>query len=625
MGVIEVFSSRPSTFCATHVAELEQVANSLAADPSILRMANLAGPASAARSLPSAEPTVRRSTLVFPEAKVSSTAGGQTGSQPVLTPRPTQVVPLNGGGSRAICTTASARRDSRCADIDHESESASSDADKRTAARAWLAGVAALFFLAFLSWFGLFRPRAIKTSSGFAVPAAPGGGRQVNATPQTPVNAPGLESSDYSRLPLSPASKAEEEKSSPKLGAVPVEDGNSLATSLSSPSGPQLNPQPAGGTAAIPRDANPTGALSSDARTGSPAPPAPTREATILQPVAPPEESSNAAIPAVIPPINLPLNPPTPIRSAIVSSPDFVLDLTPLKAIRAGLLALRSVPTVAWLRAVGTRPSSFGMYLPDRMKGVQAVALSRDGHWLAAENSSDTVTLWDATTGQETHTLTSNKSLGVLGSNWVYSIAFSPDGRWLASGVDDKTVRLWDVATGRIVRDLTGLRRTVMYASFSPDGRWLACGDDDKNIRIWDTSTGEEIRRLSGHKKAIYAVVFSPDGRWLASASGDKTVRLWDVATGRQIHTFAGHGNIVTSLAFSPEGRWLASGSWDKTIKIWDVETGVEVQTLVGHDHSIYSLAFDSTGRWIASGSEDGKINLWRSDQGAVTGQYESH
>jgi GAF domain-containing protein len=605
VGVVEVFSSQPSAFCATDVAKLLQVANLLAADPDVLRIANSATPASAARPLSGAEPTARRSTLVFPKARLSSSAELQTGKQPPL----------------GLCRPEPLP-DSLGAAIEREPESPS---DRRIPAR-WLTGVAALFFLAFLSWFGLSRPRAIKISSGPAVPADPGGGGQVDANAENPVNATGRESSDHSHLgaPLSaaspPSSKAEEEKVPPKLGLVPEEHDNSLATSLPSPSGSQLNPQPADSTAAVAGDANPTEALSSGTRTGSLAPPAPTVEATNLEPVEPPRESSEADTPAVIPAINSPLNPPTPIRSVGVSRTDFVLDHT-LKGHSGWVTGVafspdgRRLASGSWDQTVKFWNVSTGQELSTvggKMNEVQAVAFSHDGHWLAAENSSDTVTVWDATTGRQMHTLSSNKPLGIPGSNWVYSIAFSPDGRWLASGVDDKTVRLWDVATGRMVRDLTGLRRSVMYTAFSPDGHWLASGDDAKNIRIWDASTGQEIQRLSGHKKAIYAVLFSPDGRWLASASADKTVRLWDVVTGQEVHTFTGHGNIVTSLAFSPDGRWLASGSWDKTIKIWDVETGLEVQTLVGHDHPVYSIAFDPSGRWLASGSEDGKINLWR-------------
>ena len=247
-----------------------------------------------------------------------------------------------------------------------------------------------------------------------------------------------------------------------------------------------------------------------------------------------------------------------------------------------------------------------------KMKEIQALAFSRDGRWLAVENSSNTVTLRDTATGQEVRALASDKPLGPLGSNWVYSIAFSPDGQSLATGLDDKTVRLWDVNSGRRVRDFATLRRRVIYIAFSPDGRLLASGDDDKTIRIWNVASGEELQKLSGHRKPVYAVGFSPNGRLLASASGDKTVRLWDVASGREVHRLTGHGNVVTSLAFSPDGLWLVSGSWDKTIKIWEVETGREVQTLVGHDHPIYSVAFDSRGRWLAAGSEDGTIELWR-------------
>jgi WD40 repeat protein len=335
-----------------------------------------------------------------------------------------------------------------------------------------------------------------------------------------------------------------------------------------------------------------------------------------LEPLGMPTLSAHARAPilAVAPTIL------APVTSTQTSLPDFELDRT-LKGHSGWVTTVafssdgQRLASGSWDETVKFWDVATGEQLStvtSKVKEIQALAFSHDGHLLATENSSNTVSLRDATTGREIRTFPSDKPLGALGSNWVYSIAFSPDGQWLATGLDDKTVRLWDVNTGRRVRDFATSRRRVIYIAFSPDGRLLASGDDDKTIRIWDVASGEELQKLSGHRKPVYAVAFSPNGRWLASASGDKTVRLWDVASGREVHTLTGHRNVVTSLAFSPDGRWLVSGSWDKTIKIWEVETGREVQTLAAHDHPIYSVAFDSRGRWLASGSEDGTIKLWR-------------
>jgi hypothetical protein len=333
-----------------------------------------------------------------------------------------------------------------------------------------------------------------------------------------------------------------------------------------------------------------------------------------------PLELPTLSEPAKAPVLSLATAVPVPVILTRPQPPDFVLDRT-FKGHNGWVTAVtfspdgRRLASGSWDRTLKFWEVSTGEQLgavAHDMKEVQALAFSRDGRWLATENSSDTTSLRDPSTGQEIRILRSDKPLGPLGSNWVYSIAFSPDGRWLASALDDKTVRLWDVNTGKKMRDLTGLRRAVVYIAFSPNGRLLATGDDQKSIRIWDPASGEEIYKLTGHKKPVYAVAFSPDGRWLASASGDKTVKIWDLAVGHELHTLAGHGNMVTSLAFSPDGRWLVSGSWDKTIKIWDVEAGREVQTLAGHDHPVYSVAFDSRGQWLASGSEDGTIKLWR-------------
>jgi len=595
VGVVEVFSSRRAAFNAMHVSALQQIAELLA-------------PVSALGSVRVEQPVADRCALISgPE--IPSYAEDRSGGQQSATPHLLE---------RLV--------DSRPPTIERRSASSVawlkilqiggyltrlSDrfARKTTIVLAWLVAAATLSLLLLLFLVGRSHFASSKTISHTVVlPTS----WPIRSDARDRIEVQDRKNGNRSLGGVSPpaglssSSQAAKDKSSnarsPKLSQAP-EDYTVVFASRSPDAGTKPDKtQP---------DSAPPVREGRDAEALTPASLAPLTEEVRLIPFELPVEPAVATIltPAV-----------PPLKSVNSSLPDFVLDRT-FKGHSGWVTGVafssdgQRLASGSWDKTVKFWDVATGQELStvgSKMKEVQALALSRDGRWLAAENSSNTVTLWDAATSREIRTLPNNKSLGALGSTWVYSIAFSPDGRWLASGVDDKTVRLWDVATGNAVRDLTALRRSVIYAAFSPDGHWIASGDDDKGIRIWDVSTGQEIRRLSGHKKPIYAIAFSPNGHLLASASADKTVKLWDTTTGRELHTLTGHGNVVSSLAFSPDGRWLASGSWDKTIKIWNVETGHEVQTLSDRDHSIYTVAFDSRGQWLASGSEDGTIQLWR-------------
>jgi WD40 repeat protein len=606
VGVIEVFSSRPSDIYPPDVEVLKE-------------FANLVAPFIAPGAVPSAQPLLDGSALPS-QGGLSSSAEAQDGRPPSVS---TNWFPRESRLPREPADPPSPLFERESAGSAALPSNSQRSAENSTAAQisrgraASLSFFVVVFFFLFFFLFGASRPMTI--SKSFSSPAPPASGsakgdapasRPREAAARETVRPQGRKRSGLSPVSI-PPSRGQEGKlaitASRELRAVSVRQGPGIASDVSS--------QSAHDPAAISQDLKRPGALSNDEDIGRLSSPATTTEGVKLEPFDVRVEPVNAAMLAATSPI------PISSRPVSTSPPDFVLDRT-FKGHSGWVTGVafssdgRRLASGSWDQTVKFWDVPTGQELSTvgkKIKEVQALAFSSDGHWLAAENSNDIVTLWDAATGREIRTLASDRPLGALGSNWVYSIAFSPDGRWLASGVDDKTVRLWDVTTGRAVRDLTGLRRSVIYVAFSPDGRWLASGDDDKSIRIWDVSTGQEIRRLSGHKKPIYAVAFSPNGHWLASASADKSIKLWDIAAGREVHTLTGHGNLVTSLAFSPDGRWLASGSWDKTVKIWDVETGHEVQTLTSaHNHSVYSVAFDSRGRWLASGSEDGTISVWR-------------
>ena len=68
------------------------------------------------------------------------------------------------------------------------------------------------------------------------------------------------------------------------------------------------------------------------------------------------------------------------------------------------------------------------------------------------------------------------------------AVAISRDNHWLVSGSDDGTARLWDLtakdpSVGAVV--LRGHKGTVLAVAISPDNRWLVTGSTDNTARLW--------------------------------------------------------------------------------------------------------------------------------------------
>jgi WD40 repeat protein/serine/threonine protein kinase len=244
---------------------------------------------------------------------------------------------------------------------------------------------------------------------------------------------------------------------------------------------------------------------------------------------------------------------------------------------------------------------------------VLCVAFSPNGTQVASGGSDQVARIWNPANGQEVRTLAGHKSTGPASvfSAGLEGVAFSPDGKWLASASGDRRVKIWETTTGREVRTLIGHTDVVQAVVFSPDGTQLVSASHDGTLKIWDAMTGREMRTLAGHEGRVWSVALSPDGARLASGHFTNNIKVWDAATGRELRTLVGHTGTVLGVAFSPNGTRLASASYDGTIKLWDPESGQELLTLKGHTDEVTSVAFSPDGGWLASAGGDRTVKLW--------------
>lgn len=235
------------------------------------------------------------------------------------------------------------------------------------------------------------------------------------------------------------------------------------------------------------------------------------------------------------------------------------------------------------------------------------IATSNGENWLTFGGRG--ARMWKADTGIEL--------MSYRPSSAIHAIAVSPDGHFLAACSEDGTTTLWNLQTKLAERRLVGGHsRPVLDVAFSPDGKTLGSTGADGALVTWDVSTGASIAKgfTSETKATGNSIEFSPDGKKIVLAAEDYAIRLYDSATLQVTQSFTGHTGAVNCISFSRDGRWLVSGSNDKTIRIWSVETSKEIARMSGHSAAIESVAFSNDGLRILSASQDGSTRIWDTD-----------
>jgi WD40 repeat protein len=252
---------------------------------------------------------------------------------------------------------------------------------------------------------------------------------------------------------------------------------------------------------------------------------------------------------------------------------------------------------------------------------VEAVAVSKDGQWIAAAVDHD-VKVFAYVSGEPQFVHTAH-------GKTVRAVALSPNNEFVASAGDDRRVKIFHILSQRQALSLYGFRDKVESLAYSPDGSILAAGGgaQDSQIILFDTTTGVEVKALAGHESAVKGVCFSPDGNLIASSSEDRRMTVWDWKKNRSVKVYQAHDRIVEAVAWSPNGEFIATASEDKTLKLWDVRGFKDnaIIKLSRHTAQIRGVTFTPDSRFLISVSRDGQIIIWEVPSGRIVEEFLGH
>jgi WD40 repeat protein len=240
--------------------------------------------------------------------------------------------------------------------------------------------------------------------------------------------------------------------------------------------------------------------------------------------------------------------------------------------------------------------------LAEQFNAFRALAGSRDGSALVAEDTGGEVTLW---------VKGSNRPVVLAGAG--RPLAFSPDGKLLAAGTT-----LWDVTKRKKVADLEGAYGERRCLAFLPGGKVIAPrgqGEDGQTLILWDVA-GRRRKGLDLPADSyVAALAAAPNGRTIAvcrvADRREAVIELWDFHSPKGERLSGGRKNMGAPLAFSPNGRLLAGAGSRGTVVLRDMRTRKEYWTFTGGETDPQCLAFSADGRFLAVGGGGPVISIW--------------
>lgn len=206
------------------------------------------------------------------------------------------------------------------------------------------------------------------------------------------------------------------------------------------------------------------------------------------------------------------------------------------------------------------------------------------------------------------------------------AMALTRDGAWLALGYADGSVQRWDLAARRLIEPLWRPSGCALRAlAWSHDGRRLGVADRAGQLLLLDDSgrllaaAGSPVLRVLPGAQVL---ALNADGTRMAVSGldierGDRPwLRLLEPGKAGMLE-FSGKLQSDSALAFSGDAQWLFSGSRSGKVRLWNARTGQPVsKPLDAHGAEVTAVVALADDSGFASAAPGSFVRSWPTQPG---------
>jgi WD40 repeat protein len=251
---------------------------------------------------------------------------------------------------------------------------------------------------------------------------------------------------------------------------------------------------------------------------------------------------------------------------------------------------------------------------------INVLAFSGDGSLLAAGKDFGRAVVWD---------VAQRKLICAVdtGEGIVTAVAVSKDGQWLATAGqgDNFQAKLWHLPDGNLVRTYNHFGGFLHSLAFGPDGKWIVAWSNDGKVHVLDTTEEKEILVLDD----TFSPLVSNDGQTLMTISRS-SYDVWNTSNWTKVRTLPRPANFALPLALSAKAATsvIATSGQFRLMRLDDGSVLPESPQpeLPSFNPSDGGFAGFRAGSPLLFGHSDNRLWAWDSETGrtCVSGMMNS-